>query len=257
MNLSHLLLTKQVACESDTNKSALKLRSPLHPMLTRAFEMLEPMFIDSIISANGQSILADEENWTKTLQSLPPAAENIVMSLTKKWKSSESTPAEKWDDLKRQIGIVVGKGKGTKGKSAQYLKGDDRERVEMWPYETVFKYTYPRLDINVSTHQNHLLKSPFCIHPKTGRVCVPIDVKNIDNFDPFAVPTLPQILTELDEYEKKNENEESKRSMCDWQKTSLNPSFQHFEKQLKSMQSHRRRKEREIDEADAAMLGKF
>jgi DNA primase small subunit len=65
--------------------------------------------------------------------------------------------------------------------------------------DIILQYTYPRLDAEVSKHRNHLLKSPFCIHPKTSRVCVPVDPARIDDFNPETVPTVGQLLRELDE----------------------------------------------------------
>ncbi|EKE36892.1 hypothetical protein ENUP19_0009G0032 [Entamoeba nuttalli] len=57
----------------------------------------------------------------------------------------------------------------------------------------VFTYLYPRIDTNVSVQLNHLLKAPFCIHPSTNKVCVPINFNTIDSFDPNKVPTLQSL----------------------------------------------------------------
>merc|ERR1719498_2183517 len=65
--------------------------------------------------------------------------------------------------------------------------------------EILLQYSYPRLDINVSKQMNHLLKSPFVVHPKTGRVCVPIDVATVDSFNPTEVPTIGRLVEELNQ----------------------------------------------------------
>ena len=55
-------------------------------------------------------------------------------------------------------------------------------------------YMLPRIDSHVSIQLNHLLKLPFCIHPDTGKICIPIEGANIENFDPNAVPNLLDLL---------------------------------------------------------------
>jgi DNA primase small subunit len=65
--------------------------------------------------------------------------------------------------------------------------------------DIILQYTYPRIDAEVSKHRNHLLKAPFCVHPKTGRVCVPVDPEKVAEFDPEGVPDVGGLLRELDE----------------------------------------------------------
>ena len=73
---------------------------------------------------------------------------------------------------------------------------------------------------------NHLLKSPFVVHPGTGRVCVPIDPRKAEDFDPLAVPTVTALLREIDQW--KRPEEEPLKPIQDWGKTSLKPYIDFF-----------------------------
>jgi DNA primase small subunit len=100
--------------------------------------------------------------------------------------------------------------------------------------DIVLQYTYPRLDAEVSKHRNHLLKAPFCVHPKTGRVCVPVDPQRVDEFDPTRVPTVQQLLQELDREASRGNAMQTDIPITnadkgDWEKTSLKPYVQMLE----------------------------
>lgn len=45
------------------------------------------------------------------------------------------------------------------------------------------------------------------VHPKTGRVCVPINPAEVRDFDPFTVPTLGQLQRQIDQYDKDHGDE--------------------------------------------------
>jgi len=253
---SHLLISLlQVNLGTDKNKD-VSLPNPLHPMLSRAHELLEPMFIEQVLPESGHGLLATQDQWTALLATIPDAAEAVRDNMIKKWRKELSTPEEKWTELKKHLQIFVkGTSKSGGPKAAKNMTTKERNRLENWPVEVVFRYTYPRLDINVSKMRNHLLKSPFCVHPKTGRVCVPIQPKTIDDFDPFAVPTLPQLMQELDDFD---EEAAEGRNLENWQKTSLKRYFDPFQKEfLEPLTKEIHRQDRAEAEEKAALVGDF
>ncbi|CAO3679671.1 unnamed protein product [Umbelopsis vinacea] len=189
----------------------VKLPSTLHPSLIRSLDILKQYFVPLVVE--GQGVFDNEENWKKVLNIIPDKA--VQVKLGELWESKDATGLSRWNDLKLEL------------EKNEYAKRKTGDKLNLIPRDIVFQYSYPRLDDKVSTNINHLLKSPFCVHPKTQRVCVPIDPDHCDDFDPFAVPTLQQLCKELDNHQTGNGSD---KRVADYEKTSLKKYVAIFEK---------------------------
>ncbi|KAK2664267.1 hypothetical protein Ddye_002841 [Dipteronia dyeriana] len=191
----------------NSNKN-VSLTDHLHPFLERSYtEVLSTFFEGNLLSS--QNILSTEERYEKILSMIPH--ESVTTELRGKWQGRSSNSKEdinvhRWGQLKHLL--------QSRKQKAQWL----RRCVK----EIVFTFTYPRLDMEVSKHMNHLLKAPFCVHPKTGRVCIPIDPETCEEFDPTEVPTLSGLLQEL------NTGGFGADVDDEWDKTSLGKSVRFF-----------------------------
>jgi DNA primase small subunit len=76
-------------------------------------------------------------------------------------------------------------------------QGSKFTAAELCMKEIKLNVLYPRLDINVSKHINHLLKSPFCVHPKTGLISVPMTEDDIIR---FSLENIPSIIESIDDF---------------------------------------------------------
>ncbi|KAK1265239.1 hypothetical protein QJS04_geneDACA022454 [Acorus gramineus] len=167
---------------SENNAKKVSLTGPvLHPFLARSYmEVLEVFFDKKFLC--GQQLLSTQEKYEKILPIIPD--ESAAAELHDRWQGNRRSSIPKgdpnivrWEQLKNML------------QSGKHKRQGLRRCIE----EIVFSYTYPRLDMEVSKHMNHLLKAPFCVHPKTGRVCVPIDPDRCEDFDPTAVPALSEV----------------------------------------------------------------
>lgn len=197
------------------------LSDPIHPFISESLMVVERYFTRYALQE--QDILGNKETLDKVLALLP---EDVRKELQQDFQN-ERKPEIRWKLIKDHA----------KRKQATSKKGYYFDK------EIMLQYCYPRLDVNVSKGVNHLLKSPFSVHPKTGRISVPIDFKELEKFDPFAVPTISQICEELDrakpgeEDEKVDDKENEKdtaerRKIRDYKRTSLAKYVKHFDQFL-------------------------
>ena len=61
-------------------------------------------------------------------------------------------------------------------------------------YKLIYLFSFPRLDANVTITMNHLLKSPFSFHPKSGLLSLPIPQDKFSEYPPNWVPKLEDLL---------------------------------------------------------------
>merc|ERR1712176_1550282 len=198
----------------DQQSKKVTLNGVPHPSIKRSVNIITRYFEE--LQINSQDFLGTPEKCQKVLSMLP--AKTIQEDL-KDWVSSHHDSKTKWNQLKAAWSAYANKRK---------LKNYENNAI----YEIVLQLCYPRLDVNVTKGLNHLLKSPFSVHPKTGRVCVPFLAQNVDSFDPFTVPTLKEVITEVD-------NWSGDPTVLDYSKTSLKSSIDMFKKFSRSCQTQR------------------
>lgn len=208
--------------EGGAHKSKrVNLPKLLHPMVVKSVELIEPYF-GKILEE--QKILDSEEKVKAFFKYFNNTnVQKLLMDYGKRaqfW--SKSTAIEKYNQMAKIAAAHFDKNKNDLGRH--------------YDQEIKLQFCYPRLDVNVSKGLNHLLKAPFCVHPKTGRVCVPFEIESVDSFDPSNVPTITQVLNEMTQIDKNDGDTPTKSA---YEKTSLKPSIKLFTKFVNNLRLDR------------------
>lgn len=159
----------------------------MHHSVRRAYRIIEPMFDEIILQ--DQNLFGTPGGVAKLLSAVPDEKLRFDLdAIIKECPPNDSKAI--WAAFQK---FILGQ-RGVGPQSRNF-----RNTVE----EIQLMMLYPRLDINVTKGLNHLLKSPFCVHPKTGKVCVPFNPNVASKFDPNSVPTIMQLLNEINAFDEK------------------------------------------------------
>lgn len=201
----------------------------MHYSIKRAYKIIEPYFKEIILE--DQDLFATVEGRKKLIGLLPE--ENWRKEFDNQLKKVHLLNSESvWDTF---VTFVEQLRTSTKGSwKLRYL-------IE----ETQMAFLYPRLDINVSKGFNHLLKAPFCVHPKSGKVCVPFNPNAVTKFNPNEVPTIHMLMEEINQHDKEEmtQAEATQTEMArikDYKKTKMFKGIVVFEEFLRKLEMSNR-----------------
>ncbi|CAH0380999.1 unnamed protein product [Bemisia tabaci] len=224
----------QVLSGGENQAKKVTLISPIHPSIQRALNFIEPLFDEVCIK--DQDILGTDDRIRKFTALIPDDEfRNSVGTAMLSLRSSK----ERWQKFLQM-----------------YQSTSQKRNCKCLVEEIKLQYTYPRLDIHVTKGMNHLLKSPFCVHPKTGKICVPFNPKAVDKFDPTTVPTISTLIEEVGEYDDKQKKilgDADKARVKDYKKTSVYKNVNVFEEFVRNLEAIWKGKNVKIGISDQSM----
>uniref|UniRef100_A0A7E4WC83 DNA primase n=1 Tax=Panagrellus redivivus TaxID=6233 RepID=A0A7E4WC83_PANRE len=208
----------------------VNLKTPtIHPMLVDAYEaVMTSEDITPLVLEQGW--LDEEESWMKVLEGVEDRA--FRDQLISQFHDLASADL-RWKLLKRQFDET--ERKSLASSRSGNLPKPPPANSKYFLMAFILQNAYPRLDVNVSTGTNHLLKSPFCVHPKTGNVAVPLKANEVGNVKLDQLPTIGGLIDELsvllskdaaDSTEKENDSPGRKLY---YKHTSLAPYVETFD----------------------------
>ncbi|XP_030372291.1 DNA primase small subunit [Scaptodrosophila lebanonensis] len=206
----------------------IQLGDRIHHSLRRALKFVEPMFEEIIL--DDQNLFGTPKGVSKLMHIISDdgARNELAVYLQKSHEDGTHSRAI-WESFARFANSM-------RTSAANVWSRKLKHVVE----EVQLCLLYPRLDINVTKGFNHLLKAPFCIHPATGKVCVPFSVSAVAKFDPTTVPTISQLLQEINAFDDKTksymEMPEDKSRIKDHKKTSMFKGVLVFEEFLRKLE---------------------
>lgn len=157
----------------ENSVTKVNIYEKMHHSVKRAYKVIEPLFDE--ICIGDQNVFGTTAGIDKLLKMIP--VESIRQDLKPKLEKNSGNSKAVWSTFVSYF-------------ESLRVQGNLTRKLKFIVEEVKLAILYPRLDINVSKGFNHLLKAPFCVHPKTGKICVPFNPNVAFKFDPTSVPTI-------------------------------------------------------------------
>ncbi|VDD89972.1 unnamed protein product [Enterobius vermicularis] len=194
----------------------------IHPLRRKSYEIIiESEHLERLVFEQGwmEDDKIDEIVSTCTASEVKLELEKIINDV-----KNEPSLEKRWPNLRRRLDPVM----IAKCGASEEEVGSSDAIAHFQGF--IMYHSYPRLDVNVTTGLNHLLKSPFCVHPKTGCVAVPITSAQAKNIDLANAPRIEFVVL-LAEYRNASKPDmQQENRILGYKHTSLAPYVETFER---------------------------